>query len=411
VVTDSQGRVVQMMGSAQDVTEQKKAEARLLENQNFIKKVANSTPAIISTFEVDSGRYTFMNLGLEKNLNYTLQEVMSRGVSFFSELVHPDDAAELVNRHQEILLEANQLEAGNEEEVFDYRYRLKHQNGQYRWLHTFGTVFERTRSNHVKQILNISLDITERIEAEQVLLQRTRELQQSNASLEEFAYITSHDLKEPLRKISLFVERLAALRTSCTEEEGLYYEKILDASERMRQMIDDILSLSLVSKKWKMERVDLQKVMDEVLCALDEEIRMKGAVVEVDDLPVMQAITPQIGQLFHNLISNSLKFCRPEVSPCIHIRHNVLMPSEVRSPVTPASRYIQIVFSDNGIGFDNNFQEKIFAVFQRLHHRHQYEGTGIGLAICKKIVTNHGGAITASGRIGEGAEFSVILPM
>jgi PAS domain S-box-containing protein len=412
VITDARGRPVQLMGSAQDVTIQKKAEARLFENQHFIKKIADATPAIISTYQVDTGKYTFINQGVKKRLGYEPAQILqSSGIRFFSELIHPDDLGELKARNEKILREANQRAPGEAEEVFDYRYRIRHQKGHYCWLHTYGTVFERSKTNQVKQILNISLDITDRIEAEQVLLQRTRELRQSNASLEEFAYITSHDLKEPLRKISMFVERLTSLRASGTEEEKLYFDKIQSATIRMREMIDDILSLSLLSHKVTPEQVDLQKILDHTLYTFEEQLASKGGSVECAGLPVIRALPTQMDQLFQNLIGNSLKFSRSDVSPHIFIGCSFLKPAEVEVPVAPASRYVRLTFRDNGIGFDNAFQEKIFAVFQRLHHKHQYEGTGIGLAICKKIVSNHGGHITASGVVNAGAEFTIILPV
>jgi PAS domain S-box-containing protein len=412
VVTDSQGKVVQLMGSAQDVTQQKIAEDKLVENQNFIKKITDSTPAIISSYHVDTGQYTFINKGIKKVLNYEQQHIMERGLPFLLDLVHPDDLAGLIEHNNNALSTANQLRLDGVEEVFEYRYRIKHQNGTYRWLHTFGTIFERTRSHQVKQVLNISLDITGQIEAEQVLLQRTRELQQSNASLEEFAYITSHDLKEPLRKITLFVERLAKLRAGTyTEDEEQVYDKIFSSSVRMRHMIDDILSLSLISHKNTPEPTNLQKQLNDVLHSFEPQIIAKEAVIEADSLPTIPAIPAQINHLFQNLISNSLKFCRPGAHPRIIITYRYLSPAEAGSSVKPAKRYIKLKFSDNGIGFDNEFQEKIFAIFQRLHHKHQYEGTGIGLAICKKIVANHGGSITASGRVDEGAVFSIILPL
>jgi light-regulated signal transduction histidine kinase (bacteriophytochrome) len=260
-------------------------------------------------------------------------------------------------------------------------------------------------------VLNISLDITERVKAENILVQRTHELQQSNESLEEFAFVASHDLKEPLRKISVFTDRLARSTHTFTNTETSYLNKVVNASLRMQQMIDDLLSLSLISTNLAEERVDLECLLQEVIQTFEHRIEELQASVRSDGLPSALIVPSQIRQLFQNLISNCLKFVRVGEKPIIKIGHRFISSDSVsQQNLRPATRYLELTFADNGIGFEREFEEKIFAVFHRLHHKHEYEGTGIGLAICRKIVKSNGGAIVATGSKDQGATFTITLP-
>lgn len=244
------------------------------------------------------------------------------------------------------------------------------------------------------------------------LERRTRELQESNASLEEFAYAASHDLKEPLRKISVFIRLLGESMGNVKGQEGLWYERILAAADRMRSLIDDLLSLSLLSKEVQPQVCDLQQVFDETLQLLDRNIEETGAVIRSSGLPKATVIATQFGILFQNLLSNSMKFTRDGIAPVIEVTHRMVDPEEAQKTYgLPRVAALEISFADNGIGFDNTHSEKIFAVFHRLHNKDQYEGTGIGLAICRKIVKNHNGVIVGSGEQGRGATFKVVLPV
>jgi light-regulated signal transduction histidine kinase (bacteriophytochrome) len=234
------------------------------------------------------------------------------------------------------------------------------------------------------------------------LEQRTRELQESNASLEEFAYAASHDLKEPLRKISIFIKLLGESMTGAGNKDHLLYERILSSTDRMRTLIDDLLSLSVLSHETEPEKYSLKKVFDDVLQLLDRKIEETCAIIRCDDLPEASIVPSQFSLLFQNLLLNSLKFTRKGVIPEIDLAHRYFEEQK--------SRMLEITVTDNGIGFDNIHNEKIFAVFQRLHNNDQYEGTGIGLAICKRIAKNHNGTITATGEPGKGATFKVVIP-
>ncbi|HEX8060043.1 MAG TPA: PAS domain-containing protein, partial [Cyclobacteriaceae bacterium] len=209
---DLSGKAQRIFGTAQDVTEQKAIESQLEQNQKFIHKIADAAPSIITTYNIKTGKYLFVSAGLRTLLGYDPKRALDEGIALFVGLMHPDDVGPIMERNAKIITETNSdYIEGMDEPVAEFQYRLRHANGEYRWLQTFGTVFSRDENNQVDHVLNISLDITEKIKAEQILLQKTNELEQSNRSLEEFAFIASHDLKEPLRKISTLTDRAVLL--------------------------------------------------------------------------------------------------------------------------------------------------------------------------------------------------------
>ena len=410
ILVDGQGRRIKMFGTAQDVTEQKDIERKLFENQIFIQRIANAIPAVITTCNVNSGQFKFINEGLTKLLGYDANHVLDEGIGFLLKIVHPDDVDSLVSKTTNALQEANN-QRGDVEGIVELQYRMKHSNGQYRWFNTVCTVFQRNQQGQVQFVLNISFDVTERVKAENVLVQRTHELQQSNASLEEFAYIASHDLKEPLRKISVFTGRLAQYRKEFNEDETSLLEKIISSSLRMQQMIDDLLSLSLISSTTPYEQCDLEIIFQEALSTFEDKIDETRAIVKTDGLPLAQVVSSQMRQLFQNLLSNSLKFIRPNTTPVVVLSHRFLDAEDVVGRnVRAAEKYLELQITDNGLGFEPEFEEKIFAIFQRLHHKYEYAGTGIGLAICRKIVSSSGGTIHASSLPGSGSTFTITLP-
>jgi PAS domain S-box-containing protein len=238
------------------------------------------------------------------------------------------------------------------------------------------------------------------------------ELVHSNKELEQFAYVVSHDLKEPLRKISTYSSLLLSA-PSGELSEGVHrnLEKIADAAHRMNCMIEDILSLSTLSQDRNKEKVSLDALLKEALENLEVRIREKGAIVVYDHLPELEVIPSQVSQLFQNLLANALKFTKEGVPPRLHVSHRIVYTPPVAVPeVQQAEQYLQLRFQDNGIGFDPALAASIFGLFQRLHPRSHYEGSGLGLAICKKVVVNHGGAISAESEPGKGSCFTITLP-
>ncbi|MFL5352175.1 sensor histidine kinase [Archangium sp.] len=235
-------------------------------------------------------------------------------------------------------------------------------------------------------------------------LKRTQlRLEQSNRELENFASVASHDLQEPLRKIQTFSERLTATCASVLSPEGRdYLERMSNAAARMRTLIDDLLAYSRISSRAQpFVRVNLQQLALEVVDDLELAIAQAGAAVTVGELPTVEADPAQMRQLLQNLLSNALKFHREGVPPSISIQGGL----------DAEGRLAELRVEDNGIGFEVKYLDRIFALFQRLHGRGKYEGTGIGLAICRKIAERHGGSIDARSTPGQGSTFIVTLPL
>ncbi len=267
------------------------------------------------------------------------------------------------------------------------------------------------------QALTRSLDRLRR--AQESLVERTREiervnreLERSNRELEDFASVASHDLQEPLRKITAFGDRLAGRAEALDEKGRDYLERMQAAAVRMQTLIEDLLAYSRVTTRARpFAPVDLGAVAREVLSDLELRIEKSGADVEMGALPTVHADPLQMRQLLQNLLANALKFQRPGESPAIRLTAEVLDGGGQASDGGPAPALCRLTVEDNGIGFDEKYLERLFKPFQRLHGQSAYEGTGIGLAICSKIAARHGGSITASSRPGEGARFVVTLPL
>lgn len=244
---------------------------------------------------------------------------------------------------------------------------------------------------------------------------RTADLQRSNRDLEQFAYVASHDLQEPLRKIAAFGNLLVTEQEATMTEEGRdYVGRMQGAARRMQTLISDLLTYSRVTTRGKpFEPVDLSRVLDEVVSDLEFRIKDTAGHVETGDLPVIEADRTQMRQLLQNLIVNGLKFHRENVPPVVRVR---LVSDEPRDPPTPDPgappvRYACIAVEDNGIGFDARYRDRVFGIFQRLHPRTFYEGSGIGLAVCRKIVDRHNGTLTVESEPGKGSCFTFCLPI
>ena len=258
----------------------------------------------------------------------------------------------------------------------------------------------------------LETQIVERRRAQDSLKRQAVELARSNAELEQFAYVASHDLQEPLRKVQAFGDRLRSKYADALDEQGQdYLTRMQDAAARMQSLIQSLLNFSRIASKAQPHvAVNLDVVAQEVVGDLEVRIQETGAKVEVSDLPTIEADPTQMRQIFQNLIGNALKYRRAEVAPVIQVSAEVLDGVAGPAKGTP-DKLCRLVVQDNGIGFEPEFAERIFGIFQRLHGRGEYEGTGVGLAICRKIAERHGGSISAEGQPGVGSRFTVLLPV
>lgn len=278
-----------------------------------------------------------------------------------------------------------------------------------RWIEV---TVSRLDSNH---LITIFTDVTKAQESELEQKHLIDELRRSNESLEDFSYAASHDLKEPIRKIQVFTSLLKdRLQNHPNEEERKLLDRISNAAERMQFLVDDLLEYSHVSFQPKeTETVDLNEKISLILLDLEMLIKDKNASINVHPLPEVEGYKRQLQQLFQNLIGNALKYSRNGIAPVIEISYKEVKGSEADFDVSVSDankNFYEIDVKDNGIGFDQESAEAIFGMFHRLHGNKEYGGTGIGLAIAKKVVQNHNGYIKAEGRANEGAIFKVLLP-
>jgi signal transduction histidine kinase len=244
------------------------------------------------------------------------------------------------------------------------------------------------------------------------LLENVTHLKAVNEELDQFAYVASHDLQEPLRKIMVFSDKILT-KSEQDPETSKYFKKIISSSQRMQSLINDLLSFSRHSMSTSdFKKTNLNQSVQEAMTELEIEIEKSQAVINVAPLPEIWAVPSLIQQLFYNLIGNAIKFRKKEIVPVIDIQSRKLNHSESKSffENTNGTSYFQISVSDNGIGFDNKYAAEIFMVFKRLHSYHEFEGSGVGLSICKKIVDKHRGYIKAESMIDRGATFMIALP-
>ena len=273
-------------------------------------------------------------------------------------------------------------------------------DGSLYWVNTTIAPFL-DESGRPVQYVSIRYEITRRKNAEEQLKVMVTRLERSNQELQDFASIAAHDLQEPLRKIQTFGDRLlTASEATLSSESGDYLSRMLASAGRMRKLIDDLLTYSRVTTKGDpFQATQLNQVLNDVISDLEVRIEQTRAVVQVGPLPEIDADPSQMRQLFQNLIANGLKFQTPGAIPQVEIQ------------ATIQGDFCEIRVKDNGIGFDEKYRDRIFVIFQRLHGRQEYPGTGVGLAVCRRIVERHGGSLNAQSEPNKGAIFVISLPL
>lgn len=341
--------------------------------------------------------------GLFRVLSFPAEVRTPPAVYWLYEQILEVDRQKVVSSIQEAI--ENQL-------PFQVQYRILDYAGNELVLMSRGNVLLSPDTADV-HLVGITADLTAHYLFEQELKSKMDALDRSNFELEQFAYIASHDLQEPLRKITSFGERLTSRYQENLGEEGKHYlSRMLGATQRMKLLIESLLSYSRISRPEEpFTPVNLNEVAKNVLSDFELRLAETEAEVEVGPLPTLSSLPTQMHQLFQNLLSNALKFTSPDRKPRLRISSSLLNRQEIAEHrFVPGTIYYKITVSDNGIGFESGQSEQIFTLFKRLHGRSEYEGAGMGLAICKRIVENHGGIIYAQSEPGQGASFVLIFP-
>ncbi len=351
-------------------------------------------------WELDSHKITYSDnqyrlLGVTPNSFVPVIET-------FLDFVHPDDRA-AVSESMDKIIEKKNL-------PFIY-YKIVRPNNEIRYFKSTGKLL--TDQQGSKILLGINFDITDEHLLNIELQERNRELEKSNKELASFNHVASHDLQEPLRKIQTFISRVSEADKAVMSESGQdYLSKIAVSAKRMRVLIDDLLLFSRTNTtKKEFIKSNLNELLQNAELELTEVINENKAIIKASKLPKLPVIPYQIEQLFINLIGNSLKYNRPGIAPEISIESEKVLSANYPDLLEQSvKKFHKITFTDNGMGFDPQFKETIFILFQRLHSKTDYPGTGIGLAICKKIVENHKGHILADSTPNVGSVFTVFLP-
>ncbi len=410
VLFTKEGKAFKLIGTVLDQTEEKLTMLALKSSEQRFRTLADTLPAMVWISDPQGNIYYF-NRSVYEYSGFSPEQLASSG---WLDIVHPDD------REENLETWFKCIETGT---PFLFEHRFRRHDGLYRWQLS-RAVPQYNEAGQIEMWVGSSTDIHDHKvfadELEEQVIQRTKELVnsneallKSNTELAQFAYVASHDLQEPLRKIQTFVTMVTELEKSRISEKGSeILQRLRSTAERMQQLVVDLLSYSRVNKMENhFSKTDLNYLISSILLQMEDNLENRGIRVSIDQLPDVWAVPFQMEQLFTNLLSNAIKFSDTTKQPIIQIRYEQLPEGEHQDEeMNPGWAYHKIEVEDNGIGFDEEYKDRIFQVFQRLHAKESFPGTGIGLAICKKIIDNHQGKITASGEIGKGAKFTIYLP-
>jgi two-component system CheB/CheR fusion protein len=414
---DVNGEIKGVAIIANEVTPQAILNKKIKESEENFRQLAELLPQKISKADA-AGNVFFYN---QNWFSYSGLSIESLKESGWNKMIHPHDLEAFTKRWQ------HSIKTGID---FEMEIRLLNKKGVYKWHLSRSSAVKNQKGKTIMWI-GAATEIQEQVEqretlenavkkrtnelseANESLANKNEELQKMNKELESFAYVSSHDLQEPLRKIQTYAGRILEKENEKLSVNSKKYFRIMqDSANRMQTLIEDLLSFSgLTTAERKFEIYDLNDIIEKVKIELKETIEEKQATIEVGPICQANIVVFQFHQLLQNLISNALKFSRPKYPPQIIIKSSIIEGSKLKiHELSSKKKYCHITVTDNGIGFENKFREKIFEVFQKLHGKEEYPGTGIGLAIVRKIVENHNGIITAKSKLSKGTTFDIYIP-
>jgi PAS domain S-box-containing protein len=423
---EADGSISGIMAVAIEVTEQVLSRQKIESSEARFRQMADVMPQFVWTGDTQ-GNLNYYNQAVYDYSGLSYEQIQKDG---WLQIVHPND------REENIKLWMHAMQTG---EDFIFQHRFKNIDGNYRWQLS-RAVPQRDKEGVIQLWIGTSTDIHEQKlfveELSRQVQERTEDLRgmnaelnlinqefsyaneqllRSNEELAQFTYAASHDMQEPLRKVHTFCSFLLDQNAAQLDERGkMYLTKISTSVNRMKSIIEDLLNYSHQTREeQQFKNVDLAKTIEDVEADLELVIQQKKAAIIKDKLPQITAVSTQMNQLFCNLFSNALKFSKPDVPVKIEIKFEYCTGNDLPQVKELRSKewYIKIIFSDNGIGFEQQQAEQIFSLFKRLHGKSEYEGTGIGLGLCKKIVQNHKGIIWAESEPDNGARFYIVLPV
>ena len=411
VFFDEDGNPDDMVGTVRDISGERHVRQQLQEREQKFKLLADSMPQMVWTADPEGNIYYYSKSVFDFT-GLSLTEIVD-GEGWIN-IVHHED------REKNITLWKESIEKGSD---FLIEHRFRKHDGSYRWQLS-RAVPQKDEDGNVQMWVGTSTDIQDQKiftnKLENLVLKRTNELEQKNIDLEKmnkelqsFAYISSHDLQEPLRKIQTFASRIIEKENNNLSDFGKdYFFKIQSSANRMQTLIQDLLAYSRTNNNdQKFEKIELKHIINEIIGDLYEELDESGGVISLLNSCELSIIPFQFRQLLHNLISNSIKFARTDATAMISIDCNSVDSKDIVEPaLLPDRKYCHIRYEDNGIGFEQQYSNKIFELFQRLGSKDKYNGTGIGLAIVKKIVDNHNGSIAVTSEVNKGTVFNIYLP-
>ncbi|HMG16270.1 MAG TPA: PAS domain S-box protein, partial [Saprospiraceae bacterium] len=401
-----------------DVTDKRIVEKNLAKSENKFQRLAEFMPQMVWTGDQD-GKQNYFNQNFLDFIPFNLDELIKQGWHI---AIHPDDWKE------DKKIWENALENSHD---FKMQHRILNKNGEYIWFLTRG-ISTKDELGNINMWICTSTEIQDQKTLQEVLEkaieERTNELQgankalvEKNRELQSFAYVTSHDLQEPLRKFLTFMERIKTNESKNLSAEGLVFlNRMGNTILRMRQLITDLLTFSKIDmEERKFEKTKLSKSIREVARELKESLAVVRAKIVVEAEDEINVVPFQFQQLMHNLINNSIKYSKPGVPLKIIIKSNIAKGKEFINKdfekfhihLNPEKLYCHLSVADNGIGFESQYSLRIFEIFQKLHSRDQYAGTGIGLAIVKRIIETHNAFITADGELDKAAVFNMYFPV